>query len=98
LCVGLGTGALALVFGAIVANRWFVRHRGLMMGAFSAASATGQLVFLPVIANLTENVGWRQAALLVAALALLLIPFVLALLAESPAAVGLRPYGDPRVA
>ncbi|MBA3292587.1 MAG: MFS transporter, partial [Geodermatophilaceae bacterium] len=95
LCVGLGTGALALVFGAIVANRWFLRHRGLMMGAFSAASATGQLVFLPVIANLTENVGWRQAALLVAALALLLIPFVLALLAESPAAVGLRPYGDP---
>lgn len=95
LCVGLGTGALALVFGAIVANRWFVRHRGLMMGAFSAASATGQLVFLPIIATLTENVGWRQAALLVAALALLLIPFVLVLLAESPSAVGLRPYGEP---
>ncbi len=95
LCVGLGTGSLALVFGAIVANRWFVRHRGLMMGAFSAASATGQLVFLPIIANLTENVGWRQAALLVAALALLLIPFVLALLVESPTAVGIRPYGAP---
>jgi len=95
LCVGLGTGALALVFGAIVANRWFVRHRGLMMGAFSAASATGQLVFLPIMANLTEHVGWRQAALLVAALAVLLVPFVLALLAESPASVGLRPYGDP---
>ena len=48
--VGIGTGSLALVFGAIVANRWFVRHRGLVIGVFSAASSTGQLVFLPAIA------------------------------------------------
>ena len=48
VAVGLGTGSLALVLGAIVANRWFVRHRGLMVGVFSAASSTGQLVFLPV--------------------------------------------------
>ena len=45
--VGIGTGSLALVFGAIVANRWFVRHRGVVVGVFSAASSTGQLVFLP---------------------------------------------------
>ena len=45
--VGIGTGSLALVFGAIVANRWFVRHRGVVIGVFSAASSTGQLVFLP---------------------------------------------------
>ena len=41
VAVGLGTGSLALVLGAIVANRWFVRHRGLMVGVFSAASSTG---------------------------------------------------------
>ena len=39
-----------LVFGAIVANRWFHTHRGLVMGVFSAANATGQLIFLPAIA------------------------------------------------
>ena len=50
VAVGVGTGAMALVFGAIVANRWFVRHRGLVTGLFSAATATGQLIFLPVIA------------------------------------------------
>src|SRR3954447_23224386 len=49
--VGIGTGSLALVFGAIVANRWFVGHRGVVIGVFSAASSTGQLVFLPVIAH-----------------------------------------------
>ncbi|NKX51268.1 MFS transporter, partial [Arthrobacter deserti] len=32
LFVGVGTGVMALVFGAIVANRWFARRRGLVMG------------------------------------------------------------------
>lgn len=95
LFVGLGTGSLALVFGAIVANRWFVRRRGLMIGIFSAATASGQLVFLPIVATLTDNAGWRQASLLVGVAAMLLIPLVVWLLAESPAAVGVRPYGEP---
>ena len=60
--IGVGTGAMALVFGAIVANRWFVRHRGLVTGLFSAASSTGQLIFLPVIAQLADGPGWRWAA------------------------------------
>jgi hypothetical protein len=43
--IGLGTGSMALVFAAIVANRWFVRRRGLVMDVLTAASATGQLIF-----------------------------------------------------
>ncbi|WP_246142448.1 MFS transporter [Nocardioides rubriscoriae] len=94
--IGVGTGALALVFGAIVANRWFVRHRGVVVGVFSAASSTGQLVFLPAIAHLADGPGWRWAAGLVAAFALLLVPLVLLVLADSPAAVGTTAYGaDP---
>ncbi|WP_139977661.1 MFS transporter [Nocardioides litoris] len=91
--IGVGTGSLALVFGAIVANRWFVRHRGLVVGVFSAASSTGQLVFLPVIAHLADGPGWRWASGLVAAFALLLVPLVLLLLADSPAAAGTTAYG-----
>ena len=49
--IGVGTGAMALVLGAIVANRWFHTHRGLVTGIFSAANATGQLLFLPLIAR-----------------------------------------------
>ncbi len=93
--VGVGTGALALVFGAIVANRWFVRHRGLVIGVFSAASSTGQLVFLPAIAHLADGPGWRFAAGLVAAFALLLVPLVLWLFRDSPAEAGTTPYGAP---
>jgi sugar phosphate permease len=93
LAVGVGTGSLALVFGAIVANRWFVRHRGLVIGIFSAASSTGQLVFLPAIAALAAGPGWRWAAALVTAFALLLVPVVWMVLRDSPAEVGTTAYG-----
>lgn len=93
--IGVGTGSLALVFGAIVANRWFVKHRGVVIGVFSAASSTGQLVFLPAIAHLADGPGWEWAAGLVAVFALLLVPLVLLVLADSPAAVGTTAYGAP---
>ncbi len=93
LFIGVGTGAMALVLGAIVANRWFEAHRGLVIGIFSAANATGQLSFLPLIAVLADGPGWRWAAGTVAFASLALVPFVLWLLSDRPADVGLRPLG-----
>lgn len=93
--VGIGSGSVALVFGAIVASRWFVRRRGVVMGVFSAASAAGQLVFLPVIAHLAEHHSWRQAAALVAVAALVLCPVVWLVMRDSPQELGLTPYGAP---
>jgi MFS family permease len=91
--VGVGTGSMASVLAAIVANRWFVQRRGLVLGALTAAGATGQLIFLPVLAWLAVNVGWRASALVVAGAALLGVPVVALLMRESPANVGLRAYG-----
>jgi MFS family permease len=93
--IGLGTGSMALVFAAIVANRWFVRRRGLVMGILTAASATGQLIFLPVLAWISEGSGWRSASLVVAAAALAVIPLVLLRLPNGPADLGVAPYGAP---
>ena len=91
--VGLGVGSTALVFGALVANRWFTARRGLVMGLFGAAWATGQLVFLPLITRTIEIAGWRTASLIVTLLAAALIPLVWIVLQDRPSAVGLRPYG-----
>ena len=93
--VGLGTGSMALVFAATIANRWFTRSRGLVTGILTAGSATGQLVFLPLVAWLAEEAGWRAAALVVSGAALAVVPLVLLLLAERPADVGVEPYGGP---
>ncbi|NUW43079.1 MFS transporter [Nonomuraea rhodomycinica] len=100
--VGLGTGSMALVFAATVADRWFVRHRGLVTGVLTAAGATGQLVFLPVLARLAEGPGWRVASLTVAGSALAVVPFVWWLLRDRPEDVDTTALGAdpeaPRVA
>src|SRR5256714_13568207 len=59
--VGLGTGCMASVLAATVANRGFVARRGLVLGALTAAGATGQLIFLPFLGRLGQNRGWRPA-------------------------------------
>jgi predicted MFS family arabinose efflux permease len=91
--VGAGSGALAPVFAATIAQRWFVERRGLVTGVLTAGSATGQLAFLPLLAWLASAHGWRAAATVVAAAALVVMPVVLLVLRESPADKGLLPYG-----
>ena len=51
ILVGLGTGTTAMVLGATVVNRWFVARRGAVMGALTASTATGQMIFLPLEAH-----------------------------------------------
>lgn len=91
--VGLGSGSMALAFAATVTNRWFVARRGLVTGILTAAGASGQLVFLPLLSWLVEHHGWRPAAVTVALAALAVVPFVWLLLRDHPADVGLAPYG-----
>lgn len=94
LLVGAGTGVTSMVLAAVVATRWFDERRGVVLGALSAANATGQLVFLPLLASLAESRGWRSATLLVAAAAAVVLVVVLVLMRDRPEDVGLRPYGQ----
>ncbi|MBB4986100.1 MULTISPECIES: MFS transporter [Streptomyces] len=91
--VGLGSGSMALAFAATVTNRWFVARRGLVTGILTAAGASGQLIFLPLLSWLVEHHGWRPAAVTVALAALAVVPFVWLLLRDHPADVRLAPYG-----
>ncbi|GAA2802689.1 MFS transporter [Saccharopolyspora taberi] len=93
LLVGLGTGSMALAFVSTVIDRWFLARRGLVSGVLTAASATGQLVFLPVVAMLNDAYGWRAASLVVTAAALAIVPLVLLLLRDRPSDVGVFRYG-----
>lgn len=95
--VGLGTGSMALALVATVTGRWFVARRGLVTGVLTAGGAAGQLVFLPLLAVLVRDHGWRTAALVVAAAALAVVPLVVWLLREHPADLGLPAYGTTEV-
>lgn len=91
--VGLGTGSMALAFVSTVVDRWFVARRGLVSGVLTAASATGQLVFLPLVAFLSGRCGWRSASLVVAVAALVIVPLVWFLLRDRPSDLGVLAYG-----
>src|SRR6201999_1247109 len=92
--IGIGTGMTALVLGATIATRWFVARRGLVVGIMTASVATGQLVFLPLLASLTERLGWRTALALVCCVLGIASCAVLMLVCDRPSDVGLRPFGD----
>ena len=91
--VGVGTGSMALVFAATIANRWFIKKRGLVIGILTAAAASGQLVFLPGLSKLAENPGWRASSLVIAFGAYLMVPIIYFFLKEDPQSFNLKPYG-----
>ena len=91
--VGIGTGSMALVFAASIANRWFVKKRGLVIGVLTAAGASGQLVFLPTLANLAQDPGWRASSLMISIAAFLMVPLIYLFLKEDPQSINTTPYG-----
>jgi MFS family permease len=92
--IGIGTGMTALVLGATIAARWFAARRGLVVGILTASVATGQLVFLPLLASLTERMGWRVALSLVCVMLGIAAFAVAMIMRDRPSDLGLRPYGD----
>jgi MFS family permease len=97
LVVGFGTGLTAMVLGATVATRWFSQRRGMAMGLLSASSATGQLVFMPMLANLTEHSGWRTALACICVAIVIAAVAVLALMRNRPSDLQLPSYGETEI-
>jgi predicted MFS family arabinose efflux permease len=93
--VGVGAGSMALVFAATIANRWFVARKGIVIGALTAATASGQLIFLPLLSNFALTYGWKSVSLTVGGAAALIIPFIYLFLKEKPELLGMTPYGAP---
>ncbi|NYT35703.1 MFS transporter [Allopusillimonas soli] len=98
IVIGVGTGLVAMVLAATVAARWFVHRRGLVMGLLAASSATGQLLFLPLMAELTERHGWRATVMFVCAVLLVAAVVAILLMRDRPADLGLPVYGEAAVA
>src|SRR4029077_14060268 len=91
--IALATGVTARVLGATIAARWFVARRGLVVGILTASVATGQLVFLPLLASLTDHYGWRIALALICVMLGVAAFAVLMVMRDRPSDVGLRPFG-----
>jgi sugar phosphate permease len=93
LLSGLGTGLVASVLGATVANRWFLAKRGLVTGIFGASTSAGQLIFVPLLVALAGGLGWRTASLVIAGIAIAVVLPVILLMRDEPSDVNQQPYG-----
>lgn len=91
---GIGSGAVASVLGAAVVNRWFATRQGLVMGLLSASTATGALIFLPLLAWLSRDGAWRPVVMAVSLACLALVPLVALLVPEHPGDIGTRRFGE----
>ncbi len=98
IVVGVGTGLTAMVLAVTVATRWFNARRGLVMGIFAASNATGQLIFLPLIASLSTHYGWRMSLVFVCCMLALAGAVAWLLMRDRPSDVGLPLYGETAVA
>jgi sugar phosphate permease len=94
--VGTGTGMTALVLGATVVHRWFRKQQGLIIGVLTASTATGQLLFLPILAHFVEQGGWRIAVWAVVGALLLVLTIVSLGMRSDPSEIGLRPFGEAK--
>ncbi|RKQ19547.1 MFS transporter [Ureibacillus endophyticus] len=92
--LGIGSGLFLTVLSTQVANRWFVKRRGLAVGFLTAATATGQLVLLPVLASFVENYSWRAAIALIFALSIAMLIIIAIFMKSWPKDVGTTPYGQ----
>ncbi len=97
IVVGVGTGLTAMVLAATVASRWFNHRRGLVMGMLAASNATGQLVFLPLIAHLTTSYGWRMTLVFVACMLGVVALFASLFMRDRPSDLNLPVYGETKI-
>ncbi len=90
---GLGAGLVASVLGAVVATRWFVEKRGLVLGIFGASVSAGQLIFFPVLTKVGVETSWRTALVVIGVLSALLVIPTLIWFKDSPEDVGVKALG-----
>jgi sugar phosphate permease len=90
---GLATGMMANVLGVTVTNHWFVERKGLVIGMLTASAATGQLLFLPLLANITVEAGWRTSIYTAVAAIVVILIIVAVWMRNHPYDVGAAPYG-----
>lgn len=94
--IGIGSGS-TVVLSTLIANRWFVDKRGLVIGILTASGATGQIIFLPFLAQLVSERGWKLSIWAVSIAIGFVFFVVLFLMKNHPGDIKLAPYGSNKI-
>lgn len=92
--MGIGLASTSTIPGSMLINNWFTDKKGTATGIAFSGSVVGGLVFVQLSKVLVEAMGWRQANLVMAAIAaLILIPTSIFLVREHPRNKNMLPLG-----
>ncbi len=93
--IGFGVAATGPVIITLIISNWFIRRRGMAIGAISMGAGTAGLIFTPlVIIYLLPNLGWSNTFLIFAAITGgLATPLGALVIRTTPADKGLLPDG-----
>lgn len=93
--VGIGVASTGPVITTFVISNWFVRRRGMAIGALSMGPGTAGLLFTPlVIIYLLPNLGWNNTYLIYAAISGVIgIPLAALVIRTEPADIRLLADG-----
>ena len=84
--VAAGISGISIAVVASVLSRWFTELRVFMSGVAISGTALGQFLFIPLIALLLENFGWRWTwTSLGILLSLVVVPLSLLVIKSHPA-------------
>jgi MFS family permease len=93
LSMGFNLGFMHATSAAVA--KWFVKKRSRALSFLITGNGVGGAIFVPVIAWLITQFGWRVATLILG-IATLAIPLPLSLIVRStPEEMGLKPDGEP---
>lgn len=93
IIIGLGSGVFLTVLSTTIANNWFEQKRGLVLGLLMAATAAGQMIFLPLLSYITEAYTWRIGLSVFVVLGVVMIPIIAIWMRDKPSEKGLLPFG-----
>ncbi|WP_307794873.1 MFS transporter [Alkalihalobacillus sp. BA299] len=93
IIIGVGCGVFLTVLSAQVANNWFEKRRGFVLGLLMASTAAGQVIFLPLLSYLTETYTWRIGMSVFIVLGIVMVPLIFILMKDKPADKGVLPFG-----
>jgi MFS family permease len=97
---GLGFAATLQLAASVLAARWFVARRGLVVGLVQSGGSIASFLVLPIATYLIEWIGWPDFYRLTGVALLVAIPAMWALIRNSPEDLGLVADGHahPQVA
>jgi MFS family permease len=83
------------VTNVVLVSKWFLRRRGLAIGAVIMGTSIGAALFPPISARLIAALGWRLSITVLGVVVwVVLPPLILRIVRNKPEDLGLQPDGD----